>query len=42
MFAWIRKLKDLWVLSFIGLVVYIGGVMAVSYYDGGETLAHPE
>lgn len=41
LFAWIRKLKDLWVLSFVGLIVYVGGVMGISYYDGGETLTHP-
>lgn len=37
--AWIRWLKDLWVLSFLGLLVYVGGVMGISYYDGALNIA---
>eukprot|EP00164_Ancoracysta_twista_P003228 GFYU01004311.1.p1 GENE.GFYU01004311.1~~GFYU01004311.1.p1 ORF type:complete len:338 (+),score=68.35 GFYU01004311.1:1-1014(+) len=31
--SWIRWLKDLWVVSVLGLLVYVVGVMGISYYD---------
>eukprot|EP01138_Halocafeteria_seosinensis_P015986 gb/GECG01016314.1/.p1 GENE.gb/GECG01016314.1/~~gb/GECG01016314.1/.p1 ORF type:complete len:725 (+),score=95.54 gb/GECG01016314.1/:1-2175(+) len=34
--SWIKKVKDLWIISLMGLVVYVFGVMGISFYQGGQ------
>eukprot|EP01138_Halocafeteria_seosinensis_P015985 gb/GECG01016313.1/.p1 GENE.gb/GECG01016313.1/~~gb/GECG01016313.1/.p1 ORF type:complete len:716 (+),score=80.94 gb/GECG01016313.1/:1-2148(+) len=38
--SWIKQLKDLWFISLCGLIVYLLGVMGVTFYEGIREIAN--
>jgi amino acid permease len=40
--SWIPNMRDMWVVSALGLVVYLVGVIGLSLYDGAKNYERPD